>query len=108
MLQLVKVKTTERREAERRKIQPGGFAGWALEWVRTLGMVSGVRPRARRQMHLIETLALGGKKQLLLVACGADRFLVGTGPDSVQTIVRIQAEIGVARSPGARGFGEPL
>lgn len=42
-----------------------------------------------RKMQLLETLSLGGKKQLMLVQCGNDQFLVGGGLETVETIVRI-------------------
>jgi hypothetical protein len=42
---------------------------------------------------LVETLALGGKRQLMLVTCGGESFLVGGGMDSVETIVPLKSEI---------------
>jgi hypothetical protein len=45
-----------------------------------------------KQLQLMETLALGGKRQLMLVSCGGERFLVGGGPESVETIVHVKAE----------------
>ena len=49
-------------------------------------------------MRVVETLALGGRKQLVLVSCAGERFLVGTGPEQVQTIVRVRPEAaGAAR-----------
>ena len=33
-------------------------------------------------MRVVETLALGGRRQLILVACGSERFLVGSGAGS--------------------------
>lgn len=68
----------------------GGVSGWLL------GLLRGVRSERRpkmRQMHLLETLPLGGKRQLMLVSCGGEHFLVGGGVESVATIVRVQAEI---------------
>jgi flagellar biogenesis protein FliO len=38
-------------------------------------------------MRLAETLSLGGKRQLMLVICDGQRFLVGTGGEGVGTIV---------------------
>ncbi len=64
-------------------------------WVRGLTQ-SWPRERPDRQMQLIETLALGGKKQLMLVSCGGEQFLVGGGSESIDSIVRI----GVERSAG--------
>jgi len=47
-------------------------------------------------MEFIEVLQLGGKRQLMLVACAGRQYLVGAGSDSVQSIV----EIGEERSAG--------
>jgi flagellar biogenesis protein FliO len=65
-----------------------GLAGWVLGLLRGLGR----REAQVKQMELIETLALGGKRQLMLVSCGGERFLVGGGVESVETIVRVNAE----------------
>ncbi len=67
----------------------GGVGGWLLGFLRG---VRSERRSATRQMHLLETLPLGGKRQLMLVSCGGEHFLVGGGMDSVATIVRVQAE----------------
>jgi flagellar biogenesis protein FliO len=45
-----------------------------------------------RQMKLIETLSLGGKRELMLVQCGDERFLVGGGMEQINTIVRLGDE----------------
>jgi flagellar biogenesis protein FliO len=42
-----------------------------------------------KYMELLETLPLGGKRQLILVMCDGERFLVGAGTDCVQAIARI-------------------
>ena len=66
-----------------------GLAGWVL------GMLSNWRESKttpRRQLRLVETLALGGKRQLMLVTCAGESFLVGGGVESVETIVRLKAE----------------
>ena len=42
-----------------------------------------------KQMQLLETLPLGGKRQLMLVQCGTEQFLVGGGLESVETIVKV-------------------
>ncbi|HZY60975.1 MAG TPA: flagellar biosynthetic protein FliO, partial [Edaphobacter sp.] len=64
-----------------------GLAGHLLE------LIGGFRGRRRavaaRQMHLVETLPLGGKRQLMLVECAGERFLIGGGLESVETIVQI-------------------
>lgn len=66
-----------------------GLAGWVL------GLLRGFRSECRseiRQMRLVETLPLGGKRQLMLVSCAGEYFLVGGGPESLETIVRVHAE----------------
>jgi Flagellar biosynthesis protein, FliO. len=42
-----------------------------------------------RKMQLLETLSLGGKRQLMLVQCGAEQFLVGGSLETVETIVKV-------------------
>ena len=52
----------------------------------------GRRQQARRQMTIVETLPLGHRKEVVLVSCAGERFLVGTGAEGVQTIVRIGSD----------------
>jgi flagellar biogenesis protein FliO len=72
----------------------GGLAGWLISAVNRLREQSAAnRGRAaRRQMRLVETLSLGARRQLLLIECAGEKFLVGTGPESVQTITRLTSE----------------
>lgn len=74
-----------------------GLAGWVL------GLLRGWHRECRsdtRQMHLVETLALGGKRRLMLVTCAGEYFLVGGGPESLETIVRVRAEESQDALPG--------
>jgi hypothetical protein len=77
-----------------------GLAGWVL------GQWRGLRSRRevhRKQLRLVETLPLGGKRQLMLVTCGGESFLVGGSMDSVETIVPLKNGV----SPDATtGLGE--
>jgi len=66
-----------------------GLAAWILALLRD---GSGQRQAQRRQLQVVETLQLGGKKQLMLVSCAGENFLVGAGVDSVETIVRVRSE----------------
>ena len=66
-----------------------GLAGWVFDRLRVW---RGERVVQRKQMHLVETLSLGGKRQLMLVSCGGEQFLVGGGLENVETIVRVKAE----------------
>ncbi len=46
---------------------------------------------APRRLQVLETLPVGPMKQLLLISCDGERYLVATGPDSVQTIMRVES-----------------
>jgi len=68
-----------------------GIVGWVMRAINSLGggtWAVGARAKPRR-MKVLETLAIGPKKQLLLVSCDGENYLVG--PESVQTIVRMEA-----------------
>ena len=69
--------------------EPQGLAEWVLRWWRS-------RQRSReeqsKQMQVLETLSLGGKRHLLLISCGGERFLVGGSQEGVETIVRVASE----------------
>lgn len=62
-----------------------GLAGVVLHWIRSMR-----QPAPVRRMHVVETLTLGGKRELKLVECWGQRYLVGCGPDSVQAITQWQ------------------
>src|SRR6185437_536583 len=67
----------------------GGLAGWLL------GCLSGAaakRKATTKQMHLVEALPLGGKRNLMLVSCAGELFLVGGSAESVESIVRVSNE----------------
>lgn len=68
---------------------PGGLAGWLL------GCLSGAgtkRQVAAKQMHLLETLPLGGKRNLMLVSCAGQLFLVGGSAEGIESIVKVSSE----------------
>jgi len=77
-----------------------GLAGWLFGCLRAW---RSERQAAIKQMHLLETLPLGGKRQLMLVECAGECFLVGGGLESVQTILRVRAE--VVQDTGANNLG---
>lgn len=69
-----------------RKEEGRGAVGWILDKLLTLRS----RNLAEKcDLHLLETLSLGGRRQLMLVECGTQRYLVGVGTDSVETIVAV-------------------
>jgi flagellar biogenesis protein FliO len=81
---------TARRARIKVSSNTGGIAGWLLDLLR------GARREHQstiRHMRLLETLPLGGKRQLMLVSCGAERFLVAGGVESIETIVPIQGSV---------------
>jgi flagellar biogenesis protein FliO len=74
---------------ETTKPREQGLAAWVLTRFRAF---CGGRSAEHKHMRLLETLSLGGKRQLMLVKCGEERYLVGGGPESVQTIVRTSGQ----------------
>lgn len=87
-MQLIRGKKT-REQAGQPEVE--GLAGWVLRMMRNR---SYLREAAERQMRLEETLSLGGKRQLLLVSCAGERFLVGGSVDSVEVIVPVRSAAG--------------
>ena len=70
-----------------------GLAAWLLTWFQTPlreRFANMGKPRAKRRMELVEMLQLGGKRQLMLVVCDGQRYLVGAGGDSVQSITEMR------------------
>jgi flagellar biogenesis protein FliO len=67
-----------------------GLAGWVLGRLRVW---RGQPEMRRKQLRIVETLSLGGRRQLILVTCGGESFLVGGGMESVDAIVRLKAEV---------------
>lgn len=77
-----------------------GLAGWLLEsWahLKENGSRLGVRTD-QRQMKVIETLSLGGRRQVVLIECAGEKLLIGVGPDSIQTITRVGSNANLALS----------
>ena len=64
----------------------GGLAGWVMD---RLLFAKGARDRVSR-LEMVETLSLGGRRQLILVKCDGESFLVGVGADSVQSIIGVR------------------
>ena len=67
-----------------------GLAGWV--WSLVEGW-RGQRAMQQKQLRLVETLSLGGKRQIMLVSCGEESFLIGCGLDSVKVITPVKAEL---------------
>jgi hypothetical protein len=57
----------------------GGFAGMG-------------KARSERRLQLVETLQLGGKRQLMLVLCDGQLVLVGAGGDSIHSIAEMRSQ----------------
>lgn len=54
-------------------------------------------------MVLLESLSLGNRRQLFLVACDDHHFLVGAGPDRIGTVVALPGPV-----PDAAPLQAPL
>ena len=87
-----------------------GFGFTLFNRMRTLlidGLSGMGQTRAGRRLALLETLRLGGKCQLLLVACDGQHYLVGLGGDSVHSIVAVQSSSrGITDGSTARAFSQ--
>lgn len=86
-----------------------GLATSFLRWAQiaaTSGFGSLGKARADKRMELIETLQLGGKRQLMLVRCDGMEYLVGAGGDSVHSISEMSPQ--QVTSAGPRGIAEDL
>jgi flagellar biogenesis protein FliO len=63
-----------------------GLLGWLMEAIGARGRQN----RHSRQLELIETLSLGGKRHLMLVNCNGSRFLVGVNGDAPMTMLGLR------------------
>jgi flagellar biogenesis protein FliO len=89
---------TRRQEIEK-AVPAGGLAGWvvgALQGRVRIKWRAGASHRMQ-QMQLLETLPLGGKRQVMLVACDGEHYLVGCGPDSVTALVKVVPSLAESR-----------
>ncbi len=73
------------------EVQQSGLRRWFMAIVNLLGG-AGSPGSNKRHMRLIETLPLGAKRQLLLVSCDGQTFLIGAGPESVHSILPVRTE----------------
>jgi|GEM_PF-1116615 len=87
-------------EAKQSDMELHGLTGWLWGLVRGR---RGLRDVQRKQMRLIETLPLGGKRQLMLVRCGEELFLVGGSVECVTAMVPVKA---VSSQASAKGVDE--
>ena len=83
------------------------FATWLVQSVlRGRWATKNLGAPQQKRLKVLETLTIGTKKQLVLVSCGTECFLVGTGPESVQTIVRVSPETVCSAAPLEGKAGE--
>jgi flagellar biogenesis protein FliO len=68
-------------------VNPGGLAGWLIGFIRDRET-----HKTAKHMSVVEHLSLGGRRQLTLIVCDGERFLVGGGIEGVETIVRVGPE----------------
>jgi flagellar biogenesis protein FliO len=66
-----------------------GLTGWIFSVLRRWRNSTAAAPR---RMKVVESLALGGRRQLMLVTCGTEEFLVGGGAESVDVIMRVSPD----------------
>lgn len=66
-------------------LPPQGLAGWLMRY-----FAQRRSAQVPRRMAVLETLALGPRRQLTLVECDGRRYLVGGGVDTIATIVPVE------------------
>jgi flagellar biogenesis protein FliO len=90
-------------EREEAKQLPSELTPQPPAWLQAIVRVFGFarRGRAVRRTELIETLNIGGKRQLMLVLCDGQRFLVGAGSDSIHSIVEVKQQRQLCEPPCA-------
>jgi flagellar biogenesis protein FliO len=88
-------------------------AGGAMSWMGRIGkgvaaLLRDRLSRARKsrsevRLQVLETVSLGGRRQVFLLACGGERYLVGAGAETVGCMLRI-TDLRIAdREPGEDG-----
>jgi hypothetical protein len=93
----------------RRSPNSGVGFGWAQGMAKTLAtpLLKGLRmlgrARCEVQLELLETLALGGRRQVFLIACGGQQYLVGAGPEQVGCLLQVSAGAAVPAAGQAIG-----
>ncbi len=75
--------------ADERGIAAVGVLRRVVMWIFARVQQARLGAGVAKQMHLVESLALGNRRQLLLVVCDRHKYLVGTGADSVGCILAI-------------------
>lgn len=73
----------------------GGLAGWmtgALRGRVRIKWRTGTQ-RRMKQMQILEALSLGEKRQVVLIVCNGERYLVGCGANTVATITKLNSAI---------------
>jgi flagellar biogenesis protein FliO len=88
------VTTEDKVSTERgaRAVALGGLAGLVVRgwrWWRARALEQ-QRRTAKKQLFLLETMVLGPKQRVVLMRCGAERFLVGVGAEGVTSVVRVE------------------
>jgi flagellar biogenesis protein FliO len=76
------------------------WAAWMKMLRRPFG---GGKPDMRPRIEILDRLALGGKRSLLLIAIEGRRLLVGVGEDAAPSIVHFECERRASSSDLVRG-----
>ena len=79
-----------------------GTATWIGRLFAAIGIEIKSRSHRHSRLQLIETLQLGGRRQLMLVLCDEQEYLVAAGPDSVHSITPTRPTAIAASEPSIR------
>ncbi len=68
---------------------PGGFVAWIRQ---RLPVSLRIVAADRRDMRLMETLPLGGRRTLMLVECRAQHYLIASSAERIEIMIPIDAD----------------
>jgi len=75
-------------QLERRRVSRGAcLLAWIARWWAEIR-----RNRPVRRLRIAETLAIGEKRQLLIVDCGERQFLVGAAGNFLTTLAELKTQ----------------
>lgn len=65
-----------------------------VTWLKRFGVPVAIAPEIPKRLHVEETLMLEPQKNLHIVRCGAERFLIASGVDSTQFLAKLDEPTG--------------
>lgn len=73
----------------------------AAFWLRRQRQAGGGLAPGRRQLQVVESLAIGPQRNLHIVAVGDQRYLIGVTPQAITFLTKIETETPTNVGPGS-------